>query len=72
MPRLVLLWLYAELRTRGTPSGNKHFVEDVAGWTFQETNALRIDRVEHHRVNETEPREQYTINDNVVRITISW
>ncbi|GJE88006.1 oligosaccharyltransferase 48 kDa subunit beta domain-containing protein [Phanerochaete sordida] len=51
---------------QGKSSGNKQFAEDVAGWTFQETNALRIDKVEHHRVNETEPREMYTTNDNVV------
>ena len=28
---------------------------------------LRIDKTEHHRVNGTEPLEQYTINDNIVR-----
>jgi oligosaccharyltransferase complex subunit beta len=41
-------------------------VEDVTAWTFQESLALRIDEVWHHRVNETEPGETYTINDNVV------
>ncbi len=31
---------------------------------------LRIDSVEHHRVNETLPRETYTINDRVVRSSV--
>lgn len=48
-------------------SGNKQFASDVAAWAFQESLALRIDEVKHHRVNETEPGETYTINDNVVR-----
>ncbi|EKM56048.1 uncharacterized protein PHACADRAFT_209545 [Phanerochaete carnosa HHB-10118-sp] len=51
---------------QGKLSGNKQFAQDVASWSFQESNALRIDKVKHHRVNETEPRETYTINDNVV------
>ena len=50
----------------GKVSGNKQFASDVAAWAFQESLALRIDEVKHHRVNETEPGETYTINDNVV------
>ncbi|KAI8999107.1 Dolichyl-diphosphooligosaccharide-protein glycosyltransferase subunit [Trametes punicea] len=50
---------------KGKPSGNRQFARDVTAWTFQESNVLRIDSVEHHRVNETLPREKYTINDQV-------
>ena len=28
---------------------------------------LRIDSTTHHLLNETEPREHYTINENIVR-----
>ena len=52
---------------RGKQSGNRQFARDVTAWTFQESNVLRIDTVEHRRVNETLPRETYTINDRVVR-----
>lgn len=51
----------------GVKSGNEQFAQDVAAWTFQESLALRIDSVAHHRVDETEPREMYTTNDHVVR-----
>ena len=47
-------------------SGNRDFARDVAAWTFQEANVLRIDSVEHGLVNETLPGEMYTINDKVV------
>ena len=55
-------------KCRGVKSGNREFTRDVAAWTFQESNVLRIDSVEHSRVNETLPGETYTINDQVVRI----
>ncbi|EJF62711.1 dolichyl-diphosphooligosaccharide-protein glycosyltransferase [Dichomitus squalens LYAD-421 SS1] len=51
--------------SKGVKSGNRQFAKDVAAWTFQEANVLRIDTVEHHRVNETLPRETYTINNQV-------
>ncbi|KAI0657230.1 dolichyl-diphosphooligosaccharide-protein glycosyltransferase [Cubamyces menziesii] len=51
--------------SKGKQSGNRQFARDVTAWTFQESNVLRIDTVEHHRVNETLPRETYTINDRV-------
>ena len=51
---------------RGVKSGNSQFAREVAAWTFQESQVLRIDRVEHHLVNTTEPKEQYTNNDNIV------
>lgn len=50
----------------GGKSGNEQVAADIAAWTFQEKNVLRIDRVEHHRVNETAPGETYTTNDQVV------
>ncbi|THH31855.1 hypothetical protein EUX98_g2333 [Antrodiella citrinella] len=50
----------------GGKPGNEQFASDVAAWTFQESLALRIDRVEHHRVNETVPGQTYTTNDQVV------
>jgi len=40
----------------------------VAAWTFQETLVLRVDKVEHHRVNDTKPSEHYTNNDQLVSI----
>ncbi|PVG02191.1 Dolichyl-diphosphooligosaccharide-protein glycosyltransferase 48kDa subunit [Serendipita vermifera] len=50
----------------GKRSGNEIVVRDLSKWAFQENMVLRVDKVEHHRVGETEPREQYTINDEVV------
>ncbi|KZT11101.1 dolichyl-diphosphooligosaccharide-protein glycosyltransferase [Laetiporus sulphureus 93-53] len=49
----------------GVHPGNAQFAADIAAWTFQETNMLRIDSVTHHRVNETESASQYTINNHV-------
>ncbi|TEB19488.1 dolichyl-diphosphooligosaccharide-protein glycosyltransferase [Coprinellus micaceus] len=51
---------------RHRQSGNAAFSREVAAWTFQENLVLRIDKVEHHLVNATEPNEQYTNNDQVV------
>jgi oligosaccharyltransferase complex subunit beta len=50
----------------GAVSGNGAFVKDLAAWTFQESLVLRVDSVTHHKVGETEPREHYTINDEIV------
>ncbi|KAI0806816.1 dolichyl-diphosphooligosaccharide-protein glycosyltransferase [Fomes fomentarius] len=55
--------------SKGVKSGNRDFARDVAAWTFQESHVLRIDDVEHHPVNETLPRETYTINDRVTYTT---
>ncbi|KAH0584491.1 Dolichyl-diphosphooligosaccharide--protein glycosyltransferase 48 kDa subunit [Termitomyces sp. J132] len=52
--------------SKGLPSGNAAFARDVAAWTFQETNVFRIESTTHHRVNATEPPEQYTTNDRLV------
>ncbi|KAH8991572.1 Dolichyl-diphosphooligosaccharide-protein glycosyltransferase [Lactarius akahatsu] len=49
----------------GDKSGNAQFARDVAAWTFHEKLVLRIDSTTHHLVNETEPREHYTINENI-------
>ncbi|KAH9918369.1 dolichyl-diphosphooligosaccharide-protein glycosyltransferase [Epithele typhae] len=51
--------------SKGVQSGNQQFARDVTAWTFQESLVLRLDRTEHHRVNETLPAEVYTINDMV-------
>ena len=51
----------------GENSGNEQFALDIATWTFQESLVLRIDSTTHHLVNETTPREHYTINENIVR-----
>ena len=58
----------ARCACRGVKSGNQQFARDVTAWTFQESHVLRIDQVEHHRVNETLPQETYTTNDQVVSI----
>ncbi|KAI9452951.1 dolichyl-diphosphooligosaccharide-protein glycosyltransferase [Lactarius psammicola] len=50
----------------GDKSGNAQFARDIAAWTFQENLVLRIDSTTHHLLNETEPREHYTINENIV------
>ncbi|KAK7688944.1 hypothetical protein QCA50_007635 [Cerrena zonata] len=58
---------YAQKETKpGVKSGNKEFASAVAAWTFQESLALRIDRVTHHRVNQTEALQAYTTNDEIV------
>jgi oligosaccharyltransferase complex subunit beta len=54
----------------GKKSGNEMVVRDLSKWAFQESMVLRVDKVEHHRVGESEPREQYTIEDEVVRIPL--
>jgi len=51
---------------RGVKSGNAQLARDLVAWTFQEKLVLRIDKVEHHKINATEPSEQYTVNDQLV------
>jgi len=55
--------------SKGVKSGNVQFARDLTAWTFQESLVLKIDKVEHHRVNETTAPEQYTNNDQVVYTT---
>ena len=43
-------------------------MRDITAWAFQESLVLRIDETTHHLVNGTEPQEQYTTNDQIVRI----
>jgi oligosaccharyltransferase complex subunit beta len=50
----------------GKKSGNAEVAKELSTWAFQESLVLRIDSVEHHREGETEPRDHYTTNDNVV------
>lgn len=58
--------LVYNISNSGVKSGNKEFASAVAGWTFQESLALRIDSVSHHRVNQSEALEAYTTNDEIV------
>ena len=51
---------------RGVKSGNARLARDIVAWTFQENLVLRIDKVEHHKINTTESSEQYTVNDQLV------
>jgi len=62
LQRLQLTYFFS-----GAKSGNEQFALDIATWTFQENLVLRIDDTTHHLVNETMPREHYTINENIVR-----
>jgi len=54
----------------GAKSGNEQFAVDIAAWTFQSSLVLRIDSTTHHLVNETAPREHYTVNENIVRLPL--
>ena len=63
--------MWSDASLSGVKPGNEQFASDVAAWTFQETGVLRIDHTTRHRVNETEPRDKYTINDHVVRTFVS-
>ncbi|KAI0028193.1 Dolichyl-diphosphooligosaccharide-protein glycosyltransferase subunit [Vararia minispora EC-137] len=49
----------------GVKSGNEDLARDIAAWTFQETMVLRLDSTTHHLINETAPREHYTINEQI-------
>ncbi|KDQ59693.1 hypothetical protein JAAARDRAFT_175179 [Jaapia argillacea MUCL 33604] len=53
----------------GVKSGNAQFAQELASWAFQESFALRVDSIDHHRVNDTTVREHYTTNDQVVYTT---
>ena len=50
----------------GEKPGNEQFARDIATWTFQENLVLHVDSTSHHLRNETTPRDEYTINDNIV------
>lgn len=49
----------------GAKSANVQFVQDVAAWTFQESQVLRVDKVTHFLANTTDSKEQYTTNDKI-------
>ncbi|KAK2460666.1 hypothetical protein APHAL10511_007136 [Amanita phalloides] len=49
----------------GIKSGNTQFADDIAAWTFQESNVFRIDKVVHRRLNTTVSRDKYTVNDYI-------
>ena len=59
-----VVWI-AYLGCRGIKSGNEQFAKDITAWTFQEKLVLRIDSTTHHLLNETEPREHYTIKGQI-------
>lgn len=41
-------------------------MQELSQWLLQESNVLRVKRVQHHRRGETEPREAYRIKDEFV------
>lgn len=47
-------------------TGNRALVEDFTKWLFQETGVVRVVKTEHHRTDETEPRDAYRKKANVV------
>ena len=47
-------------------SGNADLISALSKWVFQETGVLRVGKVTHHRVGESEPPEAYTVTDMVV------
>jgi len=57
---------FAKQLIDGKKSGNTEVGKELSKWAFQESLVIRIDSVEHHREGETEPRDHYTTNDNVV------
>lgn len=67
---LLMMMCSDRLLDSGKPSGNQQFAQDVVAWAFQESNVLRIDRIDHHKLNETKPLEQYTIKDELVRLRL--
>jgi oligosaccharyltransferase complex subunit beta len=58
--------LAQKVDANGVKSANAAFARDIVAWTFQESLVLRIDKVEHRRVNTTGPSELYTTNDELV------
>ncbi|KZO95106.1 Dolichyl-diphosphooligosaccharide-protein glycosyltransferase 48kDa subunit [Calocera viscosa TUFC12733] len=66
--------LFADAATSidGEATANNAYALALAAWTFQETSVLRIDAVEHRRISESAPREQYRIKDEIIyRIHVS-
>jgi oligosaccharyltransferase complex subunit beta len=52
---------------RSLETGNAAFAEDFSKWIFQESGVIKVVSSNHHRDDETEPRDQYTKKDPVVR-----
>ena len=52
---------------RSLESGNAALAEDFTKWIFQETGVVKVVSTHHHRDSETDPREQYTKKDPLVR-----
>ena len=53
-------------------SGNAEFAFDLAMWTFKQKGVLRVSSVDHHLVGATSPPADYTIEDNVVRMSSNY
>jgi oligosaccharyltransferase complex subunit beta len=53
--------------TASLETGNAAFAEDFSKWIFQESGVIKVVSSTHHRDDETEPRDQYTKKDQVVR-----
>lgn len=49
-------------------TGNGEFLNAFTAWVLQETGVLKVVHTDHHRVNETTPREMYRIKDDVVSL----
>ncbi|EJU05823.1 oligosaccharyl transferase beta subunit [Dacryopinax primogenitus] len=66
------LFRNAATAINGKPTANNAYALALASWTFQETSVLRIDSVEHRRISESSPRDQYRIKDDLIyRIHVS-
>ena len=48
-------------------SGNYDLAVALSQWVFKEKGVLRVGKVKHHRVGETDPPPAYTVMDDVVR-----
>jgi len=51
---------------RYAKSGNEDLVNAMTKWVFQEIGVLRVGKINHHKIGESEPPEAYTVNDMVV------
>ncbi|KAG4090601.1 Dolichyl-diphosphooligosaccharide-protein glycosyltransferase 48kDa subunit [Neocallimastix lanati (nom. inval.)] len=46
-------------------SGNLDFITNISKWTFQEKKVLKVISSKHHRINESERPEYYTIKNEI-------
>ncbi|KAJ9108348.1 hypothetical protein QFC20_003509 [Naganishia adeliensis] len=50
---------------QASTTGNGEFLNAFTAWVLQETGVLKVVHTDHHRVNETTPREMYRIKVDV-------